>query len=219
MDQFRVKISVLDYGAGNLGSVLRALKAIGQPHEVIDSPLQIEAASAVLFPGVGSADQAMKSLKTKGNDQALLNFVQSGKPLLGICVGMQVLCQKSAEGPVDCLGIFPFELLKFEVAEPVPHMGWNTLLWNQEHESLSSLGALTEAAELDCYFVHSFFASAPKGLGEHSMVLANTHYAGITFPSFIAQNNVWGMQFHVEKSGQVGLGLLRAFCKKVSAQC
>ena len=149
----------------------------------------------------------MQSLKTKGNDAALRSFANSGRPLLGICVGMQVLGEWSEEGNVDCLGILPYRLMKFNVTEPVPHMGWNDLKWNRDHVLAESFDA--QFAEPDCYFVHSFYAPL---VGRPEWLLAATEYAGLEFVSFVAHENVWGMQFHVEKSGATGLELMKAFC-------
>jgi imidazole glycerol-phosphate synthase subunit HisH len=223
-------VSVLDYGSGNLGSVLRALAAIGRTYKIVRSPEEVHESHALIFPGVGSAEQAMGNLKSSGNDKAIVEFASTGKPLLGICVGMQVLCVKSEEGSVRGLGIFPFELVQFQITNPVPHMGWNELVWNTAHSEIGCFARMEQASEANCYFVHSYYAkpshegsllTTPQSKHSNTMdfVLAETEYSGVTFPSFIAHKNIWGMQFHVEKSGAIGLALLSAFCQKVDTPC
>jgi imidazole glycerol-phosphate synthase subunit HisH len=218
-------VSVLDYGAGNLGSVRRAFQRIGCEVNVVKTPEQVLHSSVLVFPGVGSAEQAMKSLHAAGNAEALKQRAQNKLPTLGVCVGMQVLGTHSEEGNVPCLGILPYKLKKFVVAEPVPHMGWNSIDWARNHPSLSKAntglsGGLDECGP-DCYFVHSYFASESESISsepENKVTLATTTYGSQTFSSFVAEGPIWGMQFHVEKSGKVGLALLQNFMRMAS-QC
>ena len=202
------RVSVVDYGAGNLGSVLRALAALGVEPDVVRDPQAVARCGHVVFPGVGAAGQAMASLQTSGLGEALKGHVRAGKPLLGICVGMQVLGEHSAESDTPCLGVLPFHLERFDVSEPVPHMGWNSL------EPVSANPAARACFEglgvaPDTYFVHSYYA--PLDARSEAIALATTTYAGVRFVSAVARENVWGMQFHSEKSGRTGLALVRNF--------
>ena len=201
-------VSVVDYGAGNLGSVLRALEAIGVSPTVVRDASDVPSCDRIVFPGVGHAGQAMRTLSDTGLGDALKNHCAAGKPLLGICVGMQVLGLSSEEDNTPCLGLMPFRLERFRTSEPVPHMGWNSL------EALAANPASAAAFRglapgVDAYFVHSF--QAPLDDASQTVALATTRYGGVTFVSAVARGTLWGMQFHVEKSGGAGLTLLRNF--------
>lgn len=198
----------MDYGAGNLGSVLRALSALGVVADVVREPGAMAHCGHVIFPGVGAAGQAMRSLRDSGLDEALIAHARAGKPLLGICVGMQVLGLHSSEDDTPCLGLLPYRLERFEVDEPVPHMGWNSLVPNEANSARDAcFSGLDE--QPDVYFVHSY--QAPIDPGCESVLLASTTYGQARFASAVARENVWGMQFHVEKSGRTGLSLIRNF--------
>lgn len=203
-------VQIIDYGAGNLGSVVRAVEALGHTPRVVREAAEVASCGRVLFPGVGHAGQAMRALREKGLDVALKAHVRAGKPLLGICVGMQVLGLHSEEDDTPCLGLLPFHLRKFRTSEPVPHMGWNSLAPVATHPAAAAAFA-GFAAGVDAYFVHSYYA--PLEAASSSVALATTSYGGETFVSAVAQGAVWGMQFHVEKSGRAGLALIANFLK------
>ncbi|MCA2961295.1 MAG: imidazole glycerol phosphate synthase subunit HisH [Silvanigrellales bacterium] len=203
-------VQIIDYGAGNLGSVVRAVEALGHTPRVVREAAEVASCERVIFPGVGHAGQAMRSLREKGLDDALRVHVRLGKPLLGICVGMQVLGLHSEEDDTPCLGLLPFCLRKFRTSEPVPHMGWNSL--NPVLANPASQAAFAGLpAGVDAYFVHSYFA--PLDDASRAVALATTTYGGETFVSAVAQGALWGMQFHVEKSGRAGLALIANFLK------
>jgi imidazole glycerol-phosphate synthase subunit HisH len=198
------RIGVIDYGMGNLRSVLNALSEIGQEAELIDAPEQVAGCERVIVPGVGAFQEAMQHLRSSGMDVALDAHVKVGKPLLGICLGMQLICRKSYEdGEHEGLGWIDAEVRHFPPGAgiKVPHMGWNAIEYDAPHPLLDAVepGA-------DVYFVHSYFVdcAAPGdaiGRSEH----------GIRFTSMVACDNVYGMQFHPEKSQSVGMRLLANF--------
>jgi glutamine amidotransferase len=202
-------ISIIDYKAGNLTSVERALKKLEIPCRVTGDPALIRASERVIFPGVGAAGEAMKNLKSTGLDQAIKDFFLSGRPLLGICLGTQVILEFSRENRTPCLGLVPGQVLRFpdplsdREGRPlkIPHMGWNTVDWTRKHPAVPE-----RFLQMAFYFVHSYFPSP----GEESLILGKTHY-GIDFPSALAYKNLIALQFHPEKSGPPGLGLLKAF--------
>lgn len=201
-------VSVVDYGAGNLGSVLRALRALGHEPRTVRTPQEVAASGRLVFPGVGAAGQAMSTLRSTGLDDALRAHVAAERPLLGICVGMQVLGFSSEEDNATCLGLLPFRLERFRTDEPVPHMGWNDLSFMEGNSASAAVMQGLPPAP-DVYFVHSYFA--PLDLASHTVALATTTYAGIPFLSAVARGCLWGMQFHVEKSGRTGLSLIENF--------
>ncbi|WP_455679342.1 imidazole glycerol phosphate synthase subunit HisH [Streptococcus sp.] len=201
-------IIVIDYDAGNTANVLRALKKIGVQAELSSDPTKILAASGLILPGVGAYPAAMAELTKRGLVPVIKEAVAKGTPLLGICLGMQVLTELGLEHqetagfgfiPGVCRGI------KATKNMPVPHMGWNNL--TVKHES-----PLTDGLEgQSVYFVHSYFTDVPK---EYIDVTADY---GIDVPAMIHKDNVYGAQFHPEKSGDVGLGILKKFialCEK-----
>ncbi|NBX16063.1 MAG: imidazole glycerol phosphate synthase subunit HisH [Proteobacteria bacterium] len=203
-------IGILDYGAGNFGSVKRALEALSVTPEGVTQSHQLDSLSHLVFPGVGSAAQAMNALRSTGLDMALKDFVRSGRPILGICVGMQILGRYSAEGDTECLGLLPFEVHKFTCSEPVPHMGWNSLSWQKSHSAYSS-AAKTLSDEANFYFVHSFAAFMKSDIAGSTHVLASCSYGGQEFAALVAERNVWGAQCHIEKSGRAGFAFLKNF--------
>lgn len=201
-------LAILDYEAGNQTSVLRALRHLGIPAEITRDPVVIERASGIIFPGVGAAGQAMENLTNSGLDRVLRTQLEQGKPLLGICVGCQILLDYSQENNTTTLGIVPGECVLFnpaltdEDSQPirVPHMGWNSV---QRKASCELFEDIADDAEF--YFVHSYF---PNPRTEH--VLATTTY-GVEFCSVHGRRGMWAVQFHPEKSGRPGLTLLRNF--------
>lgn len=203
------RVGVLDYGAGNLGSVVRALQTLGVEVRVLAHPEDFAGVQKVIFPGVGAAGQAMQSLKSKQLIAPLLAHAHAGKALLGICVGMQVLGLFSEEDNTTCLGLLPFELRKFNVTAPVPHMGWNDLSWNSNNP-LSPAMSAELSTEATVYYVHSYCVPcAIHNVPEY--VVATTTYSEQTFAGAVAFKNIWGTQFHTEKSGKTGLQILKNF--------
>lgn len=201
-------IIVIDYDAGNTANVLRALKKIGVQAELSSDPTKILAARGLILPGVGAYPAAMAELTKRGLVPVIKEAVAKGAPLLGICLGMQVLTEVGLEHQeTKGLGFIPGVCREIKVTKnmPVPHMGWNNL--TVKHES-----PLTDGLEgQSVYFVHSYFTDVPK---EYIDVTANY---GIDVPAMIHKDNVYGAQFHPEKSGDVGLGILKKFialCEK-----
>jgi len=202
-------IAIIDYNAGNITSVARALHNIGQEFVITDDTKKLDRASHVIFPGVGAAGEAMTYLRQKNLDQALTACFQSGKPILGICLGTQIILDSSEENGAKCIGLvagstkrFPDNLRSGGKALKIPHMGWNSLTLRQKHPLFEGL-----TPETEYYFVHSYYPS-PE---DDAAILATTVY-GITFCSVLAVKNLVAMQFHPEKSGRPGLQILRNFC-------
>ena len=201
-------IIVIDYDAGNTANVLRALKKIGVQAELSSDPTKILAARGLILPGVGAYPAAMAELTKRGLVPVIKEAVAKGAPLLGICLGMQVLTEVGLEHQeTKGLGFIPGVCREIKATKnmPVPHMGWNNL--TVKHES-----PLTDGLEgKSVYFVHSYFTDVPK---EYIDVTADY---GIDVPAMIHKDNVYGAQFHPEKSGDVGLGILKKFialCEK-----
>jgi glutamine amidotransferase len=198
-----MSVSVVGYGLGNLGSVVNMFKRIGTEVRIIDDPDEVAASDRVLLPGIGAFDHGMEKLHTPGWDTALRDFAATGKPLMGICLGMQLLLDSSEEGVLPGLGLIPGESRKF-VSAPglrIPHMGWNSIV--AQHPDDLIAGAETGSR---FYFVHSY-AVAPKRAED---TLAISHY-GQDFASMIRSGNVMGAQFHPEKSHTFGMTVLRNF--------
>ena len=197
-------IGIVDYGMGNLRSVCNALIEIGTAGELFTAPEKVAAFDKIIIPGVGAFQEAMENLRGPGMDDALNKHVAAGKPLLGICLGMQLICRKSHEdGEHQGLGWIDAEVRHFPPGKglKVPHMGWNAIQFAKDHPLLAEV---TSGA--DVYFVHSYFVDCE----EPSDTLGLTEY-GIPFTSMVARENVMGMQFHPEKSQHVGMQLLRNF--------
>ena len=200
-------IAIIDYEAGNLRSVEYAFRYVGADCQVTQDPAVIAAADKVVFPGVGAAGSCMHNLRRLGMDKALLAALDSGKKVLAICVGMQLLFEQSQEdGGVDCLGVFKGTVDRFtfplEERVKIPHMGWNAVNFVCEHPVVKDIPAASEY-----YFVHSYYVSG----NAEDVLLSNTEYAGKVFTSAVARDNLVATQFHPEKSGKVGLQLIRNF--------
>jgi glutamine amidotransferase len=202
-------IAIIDYNAGNITSVARALQNIGQEFVVTNDIQKLEAASHVIFPGVGAAGEAMAYLREKKLDSWLINWVKVGKPLMGICLGTQIILDYSEENTTECIGLvvgstkrFPDKLSSGSRVLKIPHMGWNSVTLRRKHPVFKDI-----EPDAEFYFVHSYYP-APF---DESAVLGTTSY-GITFCSVLAQKNLVAMQFHPEKSGRPGLQILRNFC-------
>ena len=203
-------IAILDYKAGNLTSVERALNYLQFPCRITDSIDEIRKAERVIFPGVGAAGESMKNLKELGLDVLLRELFAAGVPIMGICVGLQVLFDYSEENDTRCLGILPGKVRLFRKSEisrngqvlKIPHMGWNAVSFTGGHPVFSGLPAGSEF-----YFVHSFYPDP----GDAGLVRGATSY-GIDFASAVSCKNLVAMQFHPEKSGTPGLKILQNFC-------
>jgi glutamine amidotransferase len=199
-------IVILDYNAGNLTSVQLALREVGLDAVITRDPAVIARAERLIFPGVGAAGSAMEGLHALGLEKTVRDYVASGKPFLGICIGCQVILDRSEEdGGTSCLGILPGGAKAFEAGPgiKIPHMGWNQVRFARPHPVLEGI---PDGAEF--YFVHSYYPS-PE---DRAAVLGETEYGGVTFPSLMARGNMVACQFHAEKSGPYGLQLLKNFC-------
>ena len=204
-------IAIIDYDAGNLTSVQRAVSHLGIECMITKEQHEIEAAQRIIFPGVGAAGAAMESLRRYGLDRILKEALAAGKPILGICIGSQIILTHSEENDTPCLGIIEGTVRSFSPENrseggqrlKIPHMGWNGLDIKQSHPLLSGVSTSDEF-----YFVHSYYPE-PKN---PDSVIAVTHY-GIKFASIIGFNNLFATQFHLEKSGPPGLKILDNFCK------
>ncbi len=196
---------IIDYDAGNVRSVQRACQHVGLQAEISSDPELVLAADRLIFPGVGSAISAMDRLRAEGLDEAIISFYKSGKPLLGICLGLEIAMEFTEEGEKDCLGILPGVCKRFEFSDrvlKVPHIGWNELKLVARHPVLANVSDGDEF-----YFVHSYYA---KPIHEEH-ILGMTDYGDITFCSVMGSNNFFATQFHPEKSGKPGLSLLATF--------
>ena len=201
-------LAVVDYGVGNLFSLQCSLKKIGAEAIVTDDVNIIRAADRIILPGVGAFGDAVKKLRESGLFEVVIEEAQKGKPLMGICLGMQMLFEKSYEyGEFEGLGLIEGEIvpLKGEIPQDldIPHMGWNALKFNNGKSEIFKY-----INEGDCvYFVHSFF-----GVGCENSLIATAEY-GIPVTAAVGKGHIFGCQFHPEKSGDVGLKILKAFCE------
>ena len=200
-------IAIIDYGVGNLFSLQSSFKYIGQDARVTSDPELIEAADRIILPGVGAYDDAARKLRESGMADIVMQQAKAGKPLMGICLGMQLLFEKSYEyGEHEGLGLIKGSVVPIKGAVPaelkIPHIGWNALIMKKPSALYKYL------ADGDCvYFVHSFYAADCD-----DSLVATTEY-GKELTAVAAKENVMGCQFHPEKSGRVGLSILRAFAE------
>lgn len=201
-------IAIVDYKAGNLTSVQLAFDALGAKSEITSDPQVIKRAERVVFPGVGAAGASMEHVHRMHLFDAITGTITSGKPFLGICVGMQILFDHSEEdGGVDCMGILPGQVRRFSPAESlckIPHMGWNTVRFTRSHPLLDGV-----EDESEFYFVHSYYVVADAT--DH--IVGETQYADATFTSITARDNLLATQFHLERSGRIGLKIMENFSK------
>lgn len=189
-------IQIIDYGAGNLQSVSNALGRLDAEYEIVGSPEELRADAKIIFAGVGAAGSAMASLRKNGFDKALPKLKN---PFLGICLGMQLLFDRSEEGPTDCLGILKGDVRRFPYGLTVPQVGWNKV---KVSDSVLFNGISRNST---FYFVNSYYARSLAGDS-----IAETEY-GITFCSAVQKGNFYGVQFHPEKSGDIGQKVLDNF--------
>jgi glutamine amidotransferase len=198
-------IAIIDYGAGNLRSIRRALEAHGAEVVVSADPAVVSAADAVVLPGVGAAGHAMSRLHDLGLMPVIHRAVEDGKPFLGICLGMQLLFDEQEEGDTRGLGLLKGRVKSLAGPVKVPHIGWS-------RSSVAHSGPAGRTGnEPYYYFVHSYVVEP-----EDAADIAATATYGETFPSIVVHDNIWGTQFHPEKSGEDGLALIGAFVYEVS---
>ena len=202
-------IAIIDYGVGNLFSLVSSLKAIGEEAIITSESADIKRADKLILPGVGAFGDAIEKFEASGLKSVVLEEVENGKAILGICLGMQMLFEKSYEfGEHKGLGLLKGEVIAMNGTIPtnfkIPHIGWNALKFKKENKLFSLIN------DGDCvYFVHSFYA-----VNCEDSLLATTEY-GKEITAAVAKDNVYGCQFHPEKSGSVGLNILRGFCERI----
>lgn len=190
-------IAIVDYGAGNLRSIQRAIQAAGAKTRITGDPEDVTHADRVVLPGVGNASAAMIRLKESGLAKAVTTVADQGKPVLGVCLGMHLLYEAQEEGPTTGLGLLSGNVRSLPRSVKVPQMGWNIATF-RGGSPLSSLPSTYY------YFVHSYIVHP----ADPAHVMAETEY-GVRFPSIVGRDNVWGFQFHPEKSGDEGLRLIK----------
>lgn len=196
-------IAIIDYGMGNLHSVSKALEHMGYDVTITDDPQTIGSASGIILPGVGAFGDAMLELSTRGLVEVIQSEVRNGKPLLGICLGMQLLFTSSDEhGFYQGLNLLPGRVVHFEGDYQVPHMGWNWLSFKHIHPLFES------ASENYVYFVHSYHVQADN---EEDVIATTDYFQPVT--AIVARHHIYGMQFHPEKSGELGRKLLQRFAQ------
>ena len=197
-------IAIIDYGLGNLGSVANMLKVIGEKSKITNDVDTIKAADGIILPGVGAFDAGMEKLNELGLSEAIKSEAKAGKPILGICLGMQLLGNGSEEGTLPGLSLIPFKCKRFcfnDSPLKIPHMGWDIVEIKAKHPILKGFDGIQRF-----YFVHSYHAVCE----ESDDVLLTCDY-GYSFAAAVARNNVIGVQFHPEKSHDFGLALLKNF--------
>lgn len=195
-------IGIIDYGLGNLTSVKNALNKLGVPNFISDSPAKLKNSTGLILPGVGAAGTGMKNLKAKGLDKFIIEQIKNGKSILGTCLGMQLLFEFSEEDNTRCLGVLPGTVKKFQGNLKVPQIGWNQVrVKGQESGVLKNI-----KNNGYFYFVNSYYC-IPQ---DKDIIAGETDY-GISFASVIEKDNIFATQFHSEKSGDIGLNLLKNF--------
>ena len=199
-------ITIIDYNAGNIRSVLRACAETGAGAATTSDPKVVDKAEKIIFPGVGAAPSAMAYLKETGLDAALKNAFKAGVPILGICLGAQIVLDGSEEGPQKCLGLIPGQTVRFRIEDKllkIPHMGWNEVTVLRPHPLLEGIRAGDQF-----YFVHSFY---PQPADKRNIYAVADH--GGAFCAALGSRNLFATQFHPEKSGRLGLELLERFSR------
>lgn len=205
-----MSLAVIDYGAGNLPNVVRALQHLGAPLQVTSDPAVVAQAQAVILPGVGATLDTMTTLQRTGLDHAITAAIARNVPFLGICVGMQVLCESSQEfGPHPCLGVVAGQVERFPETLKVPQIGWNQVNYTPQHRQHALFDGIDDGT--DFYFVHSYYCAVTSS----DIVAGTTHYA-LDFTSVIIRDQLVAAQFHPEKSGVAGLRFLQNFVTHVA---
>ena len=200
-------ITVIDYQAGNIRSVEKALEKSGASVRVSGKASDLEKSDAVVFPGQGSCDSSMVNLRNQGLDEVLVEWINSGKPFMGVCLGLQLLLEESDEGDEKGLGVLEGRVEKLPEGQKVPHMGWNSVRFTTDHPVFKGV-----SQNAYFYFVHSYIA-VPKA---SSIIAGHTEY-GRDFCSAVAFDNVVAVQFHPEKSGENGLNIYKNFVSYVES--
>lgn len=199
-----MKVVVVDYGAGNLFSVSRAVVNAGTRPLVTSNPSYLDDAEAVIVPGVGAAADTMSNLRSSGFVEPIRDYISSGRPFLGVCMGQQALFEVSEEGGEhECLGILSGRVVRFSNGLKVPHMGWNQVRIVKQHPIFEGVDDGS-----NFYFVHSYYPQP----ADADVVIGETEY-GVNFASVIARGNIVATQFHPEKSGEAGLRMYANFLK------
>ncbi len=195
-------IAIVDYGAGNLRSVVNALVKLGYQPTITNRPHELSGADAVILPGVGAAADAMANLRELGLIEPIYKYIADNRPFLGICIGLQILLTGSEEGGWhECLGIISGRVRRLSDGLKIPHMGWNQVCQRRPHPIFRNI-----PDKANFYFVHGYYVEPD----DKSLIVADTEY-GISFCSVLASNNLIGTQFHPEKSGETGLMIYRNF--------
>jgi imidazole glycerol-phosphate synthase subunit HisH len=207
-----IMIIIVDYAAGNLTSVKRALDYLNVPSVISPDPKDIASAERIIFPGVGHAGTAMQNLRKRNLDKALKDAFAAGTPILGICLGAQIILEYAHEGDIPCLGLIPGEVPRFKLSDSalkIPHMGWDSIRITRDHPVLRDI-----KQDDEFYFVHSYYPKPSDG----TSVIATCDYE-IEFAAAVGTKNLVGTQFHPEKSGPAGLSILKNFAKWDGAPC
>ncbi len=203
-----MKVAVVDYGAGNLRSVVSALRSVDCEPIVVDSPCDVSAVRALILPGVGAAADTMDNLRRRGLSDLVVRWIAAERPFMGICMGLQVLFTRSDEGGgQECLGVIPGRVVRLPEGHKVPHMGWNQVRYTGNHPAFSTIPDGS-----DFYFVHSYVA-VPE---DETLIAAYTDY-GAPFCSAVQCGPLLATQFHPEKSGARGLKLYENFVQITAA--
>lgn len=197
-------IVIIDYGIGNLASVINALNRLKIQAKISSDPREIKKAGALILPGVGAAGEGMKNLKKKNLDKLLIVEINRGKPFLGICLGMQLLFDKSEEGNAKCLEVLKGKVRKFKKERKIPQIGWNDIRIQQFKKKTMKQLFLDIPNNSYFYFVNSYYCEPD----DKSIIAAETVYGEIS-PSVVIQKNIVATQFHPEKSGKVGMQFLK----------
>ena len=203
MDQ--LKVAIVDYEAGNLRSVQKAIEACGSIAKITTDVEDINSCDGIILPGQGASDSAMSKLNELGLSETIKNQINKGKPFLGICLGLQLLFDSSEEGDLPGLGLIQGRIKKFSKDSKVPHIGWNQVSFNKNHPFIEEI-----PNQSNFYFAHSYFSKIER----KKQQLATTDY-GIEFCSAVAIDNLVAVQFHPEKSGILGLGLYKNFLNMI----
>ena len=197
-------VAIVDYDAGNLRSVQKALEKFGARAEITADADRIASADAVIVPGQGACDSSMRTLRARGLVEPIRASIEGGKPFLGVCLGLQLLLDSSDEGEEPCLGIIPGVCRRLPGGRKIPHMGWNQVEWRKEHPFFAGVPSGSHF-----YFVHSYYAQPD----DPSVVAGVTDY-GVEFCSAAAWDSAAAVQFHPEKSGRIGLKIYENFVRR-----